>query len=157
MLSRDLSRPLLALALLAALACAPAEAPPATTAPPDVYQLRGVVRQLPDPARPGSALYVHHEAVPGFKSSDGEVVGMESMAMPFEVADDALLAGLAAGDKVAFELEVRWEGENPLRITELEKLPHDTRLSFEEDAATEADAAGDAADEAGDGESGAHP
>lgn len=104
----------------------PPEAPPAA---PDVYRVRGMVRQLP--AGPAGDLLVRHEAVPGFKDADGEVVGMESMTMPFPLADASLAAGLAAGDRIEMEFEVRWDGGNPLRITVLEKLPPDTRLEFE--------------------------
>ncbi len=123
--------PLLLALLLALAACGPGtpDAPPAT---PDTYDTRGLVRQVPSAERPGSELYLHHEAIPDFKSAGGEVVGMEAMAMPFPVADPAMLDGLAAGDKVAFTFEVRWEGGKPLTITRLEKLPPETRLAFEQ-------------------------
>ncbi len=53
--------------------------------------------------------------------------------MPFAVADDKLLEGVAVGDKVSVTLEVHWEGEaEPLQITEVEVLPADTMLTFEQ-------------------------
>ena len=99
--------------------------------PPDVYRVRGVVRQLPAADRAPRELAVRHEAIPQFKSSDGEVVGMESMTMSFPLADPGLADGLAVGDKIEMEFEVRWEGGNPLSITAVEKLPPETPLAFE--------------------------
>lgn len=107
-------------------ACGPAEPPP-----PDVYELRGVVRQLPSSGSPGSALLIRHETVPDFEDADGEVVGMVSMTMPFAVADEELLADLRVGDKITATFEVRWQGKDPLRITAMEKLPPETVLAFE--------------------------
>jgi hypothetical protein len=135
-------------ALLAA--CGPGEPPP----DPDAYQLRGVVRQLPDPEKPGSAFLIHHEEIPDFRDRDGEVVGMESMAMPFEVAEPEMLEGVSVGDRIDFRFEMRWEGSPPLLITELETLPEGTRLAFElepeEDSSEDGDAEdGDGADPAG--------
>lgn len=99
----------------------------------DVYTTRGVVRALPDPATPGSELQIRHEEIADFKSIDGEVVGMKSMTMPFPV-DAAMLEGVAEGDRVSFDFEVRWEGSPPMKVTRLEVLPAETRLEFEETA-----------------------
>ncbi|MCP3964362.1 MAG: copper-binding protein [bacterium] len=101
--------------------------------PADRYKVRGVVSQLPVPERSNRELFVHHEEVPGFKNIDGEVVGMDSMTMGFPLADTELPDGLAVGDKIEMEFEVRWSGGDPLAITALEKLPAETRLSFEAD------------------------
>ncbi len=130
---------LLLLPLLVGLtACGPGtpDAPPAA---PDAYETRGLVRQVPSAERPGSELHLHHEAIPDFKDAGGEVVGMDAMAMPFPVAEAAMLDGLAPGDKVVFTFEVRWEGVDPLRITRLEKLPPETRLAFEQNPEPPAD------------------
>lgn len=125
-------------------ACAPAKPPP----PPDVYEIRGIVRQLPSARSPGSTLQIRHEAIPDFVKADGEVVGMQSMTMPFAVADEALLAGLDVGDKVAATIEVRWQGKDPLRITALEKLPPETVLGFERPAEEKAEPADGVSDPA---------
>ncbi len=106
-------------------------ADPEPDRPPDVYRVRGIVSQLPQATRGAGELSVRHEALPDFKSSQGEVVGMESMTMPFPLADPALADSLAAGDKIEMEFEVRWDSGNPLSITAIEKLPSETSLSFE--------------------------
>jgi hypothetical protein len=118
-------------------ACAPAEPTP----PPEVYEIRGIVRQLPSARAPGSTLQIRHEAIPDFVKADGEVVGMQSMTMPFAVADETLLDGIHVGDKVAATIEVRWQGGDPLRITALEKLPPETVLGFERPAEEKAEPA----------------
>ena len=47
--------------------------------------------------REAATVTVSHDAVPGL---------MEAMVMPFTVADEALLAGLAPGDRITFRLRV---------------------------------------------------
>jgi Cu/Ag efflux protein CusF len=71
------------------------------------WTARGIVRSAIPQLR---VLFLTHEALPGL---------MEAMTMPFEVADPALLEGLAPGDLVRFT--VRREGER-LRVVALEKL-----------------------------------
>lgn len=121
-------RLILGIGLLAAGFSACGKAPPQ---PAQVYESRGIVRQLPATNAPKPEVYIQHEAIDEFVDHDGNVVGMESMAMPFPVAKIDDLEGLAVGDKIAFSFEVRWEGGHPLRLTELQALPSDTRLGFE--------------------------
>lgn len=92
------------------------------------YEVRGEVTRLPSAAEP--ALYVRHEAVPGFVDMDGEVVGMDSMTMPFPLAEGVALEGIAPGDRVRFTLEVEWEGDPPYRITRIEELAAGTELDL---------------------------
>lgn len=120
--------------------------------PVEIYEVRGMVRQLPKAPRAGAEMRILHEALPEFRSETGEVVGMESMSMPFPVAQAELLEGLAVGDRVRFEFEVRWQGKgSPLLLTRIEKLPTDTRLDFEappEEAGEEAEAGSQDGEEA---------
>lgn len=102
-------------------------------AEPDIYSARGIVRQLPAESRPGGELFIHHEAIPEFRDEDGEVVGMDSMAMPFPLASDTELGELAAGDRIRFSFEVRWQANgNPLQLTFWEPLGDDVLLDFEQ-------------------------
>lgn len=106
-------------ALLIATGCG---SPSAEPKPPDVYTIRGEINRLPDPERRPRELWIHHEAVPTFKDSDGEVVGMEAMTMPFPLAEEVGLEGLAVGDRVEFVLEVRWEGSPPILVRKVGKV-----------------------------------
>ncbi len=117
---------LLALAgLLLAGACRPAPPPAAA-----VYQVRGEIRQLP--VAPARDLMIRHEAIADFRDEAGEIVGMEAMTMPFTLAPGVELDGLAAGDRVEFTLEVRWDDPaNLARITRLVRLPPGARLAWD--------------------------
>jgi hypothetical protein len=91
-----------------------------------------------------SDLVIRHEAIPDFAGIDGAQVGMSSMAMPFPVAPAVSLEGIAPGDKIAFTLEVDWDGDPAYRVARLEKLPDETELSFarKEPSASSVPAAG---------------
>lgn len=120
-----------ALPLLVGLAAcgrdrAPQEAPPG---PPDAtYTVRGVVWQLPTAGGPRE-LVVFHEAIPEFVDRKGERSGMDSMTMPFGVAPDVPLDGVAEGDKVELTFELRWADPQPLRVVRLTELPGDAPVS----------------------------
>jgi Cu/Ag efflux protein CusF len=122
----------LAAAALALGACAGGGGAAPAAGDVDIYETRGVVVRVPDPADPLSNLAIRHEAIDDFRSIDGEVVGMGSMSMPFPLADGVELGAIAPGDKVAFTLEVEWEGEPPYRVSRIEKLPAETELDFRE-------------------------
>lgn len=92
------------------------------------YEVRGEVVRLP--SAEADALTVRHEAIPGFVGVDGQVVGMDSMTMPFPLAEGVALDGVEVGDKVEFTLEVAWEGDPPYRITRVEELGAETVLDF---------------------------
>ena len=101
----------------------------ASSANVHTYHMRGVVVQLPKAGVADRALIVHHEAVPGFVDMNGKVVGMMSMTMPFTLASDVKLDGIAPGDKIAFTLVFNWD-KNSSQVTELTKLPADTVLDL---------------------------
>lgn len=130
-----------ALAALFAAACQPAgppgkksEAPAQTTAESlsraRDYQVKGQIRSISADRR---EVQIHHEAVPGFIGIAGMPEPMDSMTMPFPVADPALLEGLAAGDRIEFTFRVEWDGKLPLSVVEIAKLPADARLAFEKE------------------------
>jgi Cu/Ag efflux protein CusF len=112
---------------------------PASAAEPDeepdaTYRVRGEIARLP--ASPGGEISIRHESIPAFRDRQGEVVGMMAMIMPFGVAPDASLDGLAVGDRVDFRLDIRWSASPPTAVGDFRKLPPGTRLEF--DAAREA-------------------
>lgn len=94
------------------------------------YRVRGEIKELPDPNDPLSGLYIRHEAIDEFVTMEGEVRGMDSMTMPFMVADPVSFEGIEVGDKVAFTLTVSWDADPSIQVTEVEKLPADTQLEF---------------------------
>jgi hypothetical protein len=90
--------------------------------------VRGLVTQLPDPEDPTTGFFVHHEAIPDFRHLDGQVSGMDSMTMPFPVAEEVSLEGVTVGDKVEFELTVDWEADPVTEVTAVRRLDSATEL-----------------------------
>jgi Cu/Ag efflux protein CusF len=99
--------------------------------PPDqTYTANGRIARMPDDV-PGTAVHIHHEAIPEFVGRDGEVAGMHTMVMPFEPAEDLSLSKVAKGDAVRFTFEVRFDAKPMLRLTAIDKLPKSTELDLE--------------------------
>ncbi|HYE63508.1 MAG TPA: copper-binding protein [Phycisphaerales bacterium] len=93
------------------------------------YTLRARVDALPSVKRP--YLDLHHEALPGFKNQQGEVIGMNEMVMGFPyLAPGVSLDGLAPGDPVEFTMEMRFTAKPRFLITRLTELPADTKLNL---------------------------
>lgn len=98
-------------------------------APADAtYSTRGQVIAVPKDTN--DELSVHHEAVADFRDREGKPEHMDSMSMPFAVAPEVSLAGIAPGDKVAMTFEVRWDSLPTLRIVKLQELPETTALNL---------------------------
>lgn len=95
------------------------------------YEVRGRVARSIESGTTESTIWLQHEAIPDFVGITGEVEGMESMVMPFAVADDLDLSSLEVGARVRFELTVDWSAAVPGRITRIERLAAETILSFE--------------------------
>lgn len=95
------------------------------------YVFRGRLTRLPQPGDSAREITVAHDAIPDFKGSNGNVVGMDAMTMPFEVAPEVSLEGLAPGDAVEMRLELRWAASSPALIAAITKLPADTKLASE--------------------------
>jgi hypothetical protein len=96
----------------------------------DVYTVRGVVERLPQTEGPDRGLYIHHAAIPTFRDEHGKVVGMMSMTMPFPVADDVSLAGIAPGDPVEFTFAVSWKQPVGYQVIRIHKLAAGTAVDF---------------------------
>ena len=121
---------LLGVLMLSAPACSERPDPTPATKADQVYTLRGQIAMLPDPAKPAADLQIHHEPIPDFVNKNGEVVGMNSMIMPFTPASSLSLSGYAVGDIVEFTFEVRWRKGPSSRVTSMRKLPAETKLDF---------------------------
>jgi hypothetical protein len=112
--------------VLAGAGCRGDRAPP----PSDLrrYDARGEIVRLPAPGGPRE-ITIRHEAIDDFVNAAGETVGMNAMAMPFEVAPAVAIEGLRPGDKVAFRFAVGWSPP-VLRVESLRPLPPETALTF---------------------------
>lgn len=97
------------------------------------YEARGEIAKLPDATSP--QIWIRHEAIPDFRDAEGEVVGMESMTMPFDVAPGLALEGFAPGDRIAFRLEMRWGDRAKASVARIERLPEGELLAWESPAA----------------------
>ncbi len=122
----------LAGALLALFACGSGgEQATGDESDPRSYRVRGIVRSLPAPETGAGDLRIQHEAIPDLVGPSGEIEGMAAMTMPFPLADDLDLTGLAAGDAVEFDLRVDWEASRPVLVTAIEKLREGTELALD--------------------------
>lgn len=97
---------------------------------PETYVIRGQIAALPKADDARSSLAIRHEAIDDFKGVGGEIWGMDSMTMPFDVSDDLPLDGFAVDDKVQFTLVIDWFGDPAQEVTSIEKLAPDTELEF---------------------------
>lgn len=151
------TRRLLALPIIAALAFIPAcennaedqtridLTDPAAYAQGQSYTVRGEITQLPAPGPPPAELKIHHEHIPNFIGKTGEVFvntdgvsGMRSMNMAFPyLAPRVTIDEFTVGDKVEFELMVRWDtnaaGDRTPTwlIASMVTLPPETEISFD--------------------------
>jgi Cu/Ag efflux protein CusF len=111
-------RPVLAWLLLAGACGDEPRARPAVPADA-TYTAEGRVARLPPESAEIREVSIAHEAIAGFRDREGHTVGMEAMTMQFEVAPDVSFEGIAAGDRIRFTFEVRWESRPMLYVTEL--------------------------------------
>jgi Cu/Ag efflux protein CusF len=117
----------IALLVVALAACARTQ-PAAPAGGGETYTVRGVVAALPADGR--GDLTLRHEALPDFVDRGGERVGMDAMTMPFPLAAEVALAGIAVGDPVECTLRVDWEAERPVELIAVRELPAGTRLAI---------------------------
>ena len=93
------------------------------------YVVRAQVTELPSPGN-GNLLQLHHEPIDNFVTRDGQTEGMDSMTMPFLIADNIALRDIQPGDKIEVILHVDWKAERSVQITGLRKLDPGLRLDF---------------------------
>lgn len=116
----------LVLLLLTVGACSQdADRGAAERAEPARYTVRGQLDVIGD-----GELFVFHEAIPEFVGHSGEVVGMDSMQMPFALGDRVSIEGLEPGDKVEMTVAVDFGAKEPMRVLAIEELPPGTVLEL---------------------------
>lgn len=108
---------LLAAILAAAIvlpACKKSESKPAVEQPTirkDRYTVRGQVAMLPSADNPSSEFMVRHEAIPHFVG-EGAELGMDTMTMPFPLAEGLAINAFKVGDKVELTFEVDFDTQS---------------------------------------------
>lgn len=116
---RPLMAPLLVALLLSTACSSPQEPAPSAGSR---HSVRASVVALPGA---DNMLHLHHEAIDDFPGQDGKPMGMDSMTMPFPVAKDLSLAGIAVGDRVEVILLVDWKAAASVQVVEVKELPAD--------------------------------
>lgn len=112
--------------------CGSEDADTAHATPDASYTTQGRVVMIKTPGSPASGLKIHHEAIPNFVDGEGKVVGMPSHPMDFpRVAPGIDADTLKVGDAVRFTFDVTWQPSPTWVISNLERLPDDTRFAFE--------------------------
>ena len=86
------------------------------------FKVKGVVRALPGEGRAANEILVKHEEIPDYRDSSGEVVGMMAMTMPFYLAPQVSLKGVAEGDAVELVVEQRLQPKYSEQVTSISKL-----------------------------------
>lgn len=106
----------------------------------DLYTgIRGEIKSMPADGVAGDDPKIHHTQIVDFKGADGSIpvtadgiAGMRSMTMPFPMAEGVSLDGIAAGDKIEFDFEVRWnDGRASWEVTRIEKLDPSVEIDYE--------------------------
>ena len=97
------------------------------------YTVRGRVVDLFEDPVEGPSVNVHHEPIPSFESQ-GKVVGMHAMVMPFPIADDVSPLGLEPDAIIELTFRVHYGAETELaeswEIIDFKVLPEHTELIF---------------------------
>lgn len=92
------------------------------------YTLHAEVVQLPTSTSP--EVLLRHEAIDGWRTRDGEVVGMDPMTMGFPPKPGLDLGQITPGDLVEAVLEVDWDARPPIHISWIADLPAGSKLDF---------------------------
>lgn len=94
------------------------------------YEVKGLVRAVKEQSIGRTQLSIQHEAIPEFVGITGKTEGMDSMIMPFTVAEAVDLEGIETGTKIRFRLTVDWSAPEPALITGIEVLPAEEPLAL---------------------------
>ena len=94
------------------------------------YSVRGVVIRLAPEDNGKGRIVILHEAIKDFKNQEGEVVGMDPMAMSFGLKEKGMLSSVEMGDKVSINFSMRWKKEPRMMITAMQRLDQKVELNL---------------------------
>jgi hypothetical protein len=96
------------------------------------YVIRGEVISVPQAGKPGTEFIIKHEPIDNFRSDTGQIVGMNTMGMPFTPGKGVSLEGIKPGDKIEMRWFLQWKPEAKEYVESVRKLPSETQLRFGE-------------------------
>ena len=97
-----------------------------------MYVIRGEVISIPQADKPGTQFIVKHEPIDNFRDASGQIVGMNTMGMPFTPGKDVSLEGIRPGDKIEMRWFLQWKPGVKEYVESVRKLPEETPLRFGE-------------------------
>ena len=95
-----------------------------------MYVIRGEVISVPQAGKPGTQFIVKHEPIDNFRDASGQIVGMNTMGMPFTPGKGVSLEGIRPGDKIEMRWVIQWKPEAKEYVESVQKLPAETQLRF---------------------------
>jgi Cu/Ag efflux protein CusF len=95
-----------------------------------MYVIRGEVISVPQADKPGTQFIVKHEPIDNFRDASGQIVGMDTMGMPFTPGKDVSLEGISPGDKIEMKWLIQWKPGVKEYVESVRKLPQETQLRF---------------------------
>lgn len=95
-----------------------------------MYVIRGEVISVPQADKPGTQFIVKHEPIDNFRDAGGQIVGMNTMGMPFTPGKDLSLEGIRPGDKIEMRWFLQWKPGVKEYVESVQKLPKETQLRF---------------------------
>lgn len=96
-----------------------------------MYVVRGEVISVPQAGMPGTQFIVKHEPIDNFRDASGQIVGMNTMGMPFTPGEGVSLEGITPGDKIELRWVLQWKPEAKEYVESVRKLPEGTQLRFD--------------------------
>ena len=100
------------------------QSPASTSEAFHAYKVRGVVVEVTP-----KGLTIHHQAIDDYIGPEGQVVGMDPMAMRFHLSPELRADDFQVQDVLEFRFEDRSHGQGRV-IVEAQKLPPGTALDF---------------------------
>jgi Cu/Ag efflux protein CusF len=106
--------------------------PKAPVSDAQTYVVRGEVISVPQAEKAGMQFIVKHEPIHNFRNTDGQIVGMNTMGMPFTPGTGVSLEGIKPGDKIEMLWVLQWKPVAKEYVQSVRKLPPETQLMFGE-------------------------